>query len=193
MSELKQINTGRQQSSYKEFTITLAPGKVYTLNNPFNFFRCLDATDTFDIAWSANQADTNFRQGLCIKFDDVIPYAVLINPHAVTITVKIGVGIGDIDDDRLIIQGTGIPFNEASFANLIAASATSPKNLTIGDNSKISIVCTSGSITLNYIATGIAITNLVLSDGMTFSTSVALGGTLAVTGSGSFNYEIGSY
>lgn len=193
MAELKQINTGRQQSSYKEFTITLQPGQVYTLNNPFNYFRCLEASADFQVAWSANQADTNFRKGLCIKFDDVIPYAMLINPNASAITLSVGVGIGDIDDDRLNLPNTGITMSQTPFTNFTAGSATGATNLTIPDGAQICLVATSGNITVNYSATGISITNMALLEGMTFDTWVAKGGTLAITGTGSFNYSIGSY
>ena len=191
--ELKLINTGRQQSSYKEFKITLAAGEVYPLNNPFNYFRCLESSDNFNVAWSANQSDTVFRQGLCVKFDDVIPYAQLVNPHAAAITVTVGVGIGDIDDDRLIVDGSGVTFSQAPFTTFNAGSATGATNLTIPDGAEVSLVCTSGSITVNYSETGATITNMVMSDGMTFDTWLASGGTLAITGTGSFNYAIGSY
>ena len=105
MADLKQINNGRQQSAYKEFKITLQPQEVYTLNNPFDYFRCLEATLPFNIAWSTNQMDTNFEAGLGIKFDDVIPYAQLFNPNNQPITIKVGVGIGYFDDSRLTVSG----------------------------------------------------------------------------------------
>ena len=193
MSELKLINTGRQQSSYKEFAITLAAGEVYTLNNPFNYFRCLESTDNFEVAWSANQSNTIFRKGLCIKFDDVLPYAVLTNPHASAITVNVGVGIGDIDDDRLIVNNSGVIFSQAPFTTLTAGSATGAANYTVPDGANVSLVCTSGTITVNYSAGTNTITNMIMSDGMTFDTWLLSGGTLAITGTGSYNYAIGSY
>jgi len=105
MSELKQINNGRQQSSYKEFTYTLQPGEVRVLNNPFNYFACLRATADFNIAWSANQMDTNFRQGRKAKFDDVLPYVVFENPQATAIVITVGLGIGDFDDNEFSVFG----------------------------------------------------------------------------------------
>ena len=128
MADLKPINNGRQQSSYKEFTITLPANGLYTLNNPFNYFRCLSATLPFDIAWSANQMDTNFEAGLGIKFDDVIPYAQLFNPHAQTITIRVGVGIGYFDDSRLTVSGTVFTqpaqFNSFSATTVAISSGT---------------------------------------------------------------------
>ena len=106
MSDLKQINNGRQQSSYREFSITMQPDQVYTLNNPFNYFRCLRSTTDFEVAWSSNQMDTNFRQGRQAKFDDVLPYVVLHNNQVTAITVVVGLGIGDFDDNEFSIYGS---------------------------------------------------------------------------------------
>ena len=132
MSELKLINNGRQQSSYKEFTKTLQPDEVYTLNNPFNYFRCLDSTAPFEVAWSANQMDTIFQQGLGVQFEDVIPYAQLHNPQATAITIVVGVGIGYIDDSRLSVSGRVFtepaPYNAftADTVTIASGSATIP-------------------------------------------------------------------
>ena len=193
MSELKLINNGRQQSSYKEFTITLTAGQVYQLNNPFNYFRCLETSADFKGAWSTNQMDTDFKKGLGIRFDDVIPYAQIYNPNNATITIKIGVGIGYFDDNRLTLTNTGVPVSEAGFATINASSATGAHNYSVPAGAQISVMCTSDSITINMNNGSIAITNLVLSDGQSWTTRVASAGTLAITGSGSYNYEIGSY
>lgn len=117
------INGGRQQSSYKEFSKTLAPYEVYTLNNPFNFCRCLSATGDFKIAWSSNQADTDFSEGLQAKFDTVLPYVQLFNPSASPVTVKLGLGIGDFDDSRLTVAGA-IQTYSAQFASFSASTET---------------------------------------------------------------------
>ena len=99
------INNGQQQSSYREFEITLKAGGVYTLNNPFNYFRCLSATSAFEVAWSTNTGRTNFESGLGIKFNSVIPYAQIFAPKNQGITLKIGAGIGYFDDSRLTVTG----------------------------------------------------------------------------------------
>lgn len=121
MADIKLINTGRQQSSYKEFQITLPAGGIYTLNNPFNYFRCLDASGAFKVAWSANQMDTDFEAGLGISFDDVIPYAQIFNPSAASITIRIGCGIGYFDDSRLTVSGN-VYTRPAQFASFTATT-----------------------------------------------------------------------
>lgn len=98
------INNGRQQSSYHEFTITIEPNATYILNNPFNYFRCLEANEKFKLAWSTNNGWTNFQAGLGVKFDDVIPYVQIFNDNAVPLTVSVGCGIGYFDDSRLTLS-----------------------------------------------------------------------------------------
>ncbi len=100
------INNGRQQSSYREFTIELPANGVYTLNNPFNYFRCLSANQKFKVAWSTNQMDTVFETGLGIKFDTIIPYAQIFNDSETPLVLSVGVGIGYFDDSRLTVTGT---------------------------------------------------------------------------------------
>lgn len=101
----KPINTGRQQSSFKYFTIPLAAGQVYSLDNPFNCFRCYDATANFELAWSPNTDFTNFGEGMMVKFDDVIPGVKFRNPTNASIVVKVGMGIGTFEDSRLSVTG----------------------------------------------------------------------------------------
>lgn len=100
------VDNGRQQASYTEFTITIQPGESYILNNPFNYFRCLDANQRFEVAWSTNNGKTNFEAGLGIKFDQVIPYVQIFNPSGAPLVVSVGVGIGYFDDSRLTVSGT---------------------------------------------------------------------------------------
>lgn len=99
------INNGRQQSSYREFTIILPAKGIYTLNNPFNFCRCLEATNKFKVAWSSNSMDTEFNAGLQAKFDSILPYVQIFNDSESENIISIGVGIGDFDDSRLTVSG----------------------------------------------------------------------------------------
>lgn len=117
------INNGRQQSSYKEFTIELPAHGIYTLNNPFNYFRCLSSNQKFKVAWSTNQMDTVFEAGLGIKFDSVIPYAQIFNDSESPLVVSVGVGIGYFDDSRLNVSGT-VQTQPAQYANFTASTVT---------------------------------------------------------------------
>ena len=190
MTDLKQINNGRQQCSYKEFTITLQAGDVYTLNNPFNYFRCLESDAEFQVAWSTNQMDTTFYRGLGVRFDDVIPYAQLYNPTAAAITLKVAVGIGFFDDSRINFDNDALPVQQQGFKTFSATSGTSATTLPYAAGDQIDVVCTSGTITLDNAA---GITALILNEGQTFSVCLATAGTLNVTGTGSWNISLGSW
>lgn len=117
------INGGRIQSSYKEFTVVLPANGIYTLNNPYNFCRCLSSTGRFKVAWSSNQMDTDFEGGLQAKFDSILPYVQLFNPTETPITLRLGLGVGDFDDSRLTVSGT-VQTSPAQFANFSAETIT---------------------------------------------------------------------
>ena len=188
MAEIKIINTGRQQSSYKEFTITLPAGGIYTLNNPFNYFRCLAASGSFKVAWSANTMDTDFEAGLGISFDDVIPYAQLFNPSAAAITIRIGCGIGYFDDSRLTVSGTvyTAPAQYASFAATSVAISSGSATIPVAANT---IIQNTGSNTM-YIG-GTGTDGLQLAVGGTFEFSCAA--VVTVYGTNGDTIAIGSF
>ena len=132
MDTWQPINNGRQQSSYKEFTIVLGANAVYTLNNPYNFCRCLSSTGKFKVAWSTNQMDTDFEGGLQAKFDTILPYVQIFNPSSSAITISLGLGVGDFDDSRLTFSGSvqTIPAQYTTFSaqsyTIASGSATIP-------------------------------------------------------------------
>lgn len=187
MAELKPINNGRQQSSYKEFKITLQPDEVYTLNNPFNYFACLRATSDFDIAWSSNQMDTNFRQGRKAKFDDVLPYVVFHNPQITAITVVVGLGIGDFDDNEFSVYGSleTIQGQYDSFAATTVAISSGKADIPAAK--KVIIQNTSNN--LMYI--GAASTGLQLQPGGTYEYN--LNAVLSVYGTNGDTIAVGSF
>ncbi len=117
------IDNGQQQSSYREFTITLPAAGVYNLTNPFNYLRCLEASSSFEIAWSTNLGNTTFEAGLGIKMPKVIPYAQIFAPKDQPLTVRIGCGIGEFDDSRLTVSGT-VRTEPAQYASFEASTLT---------------------------------------------------------------------
>lgn len=141
------INGGRQQSSYKEFNIYLKAGETYTLNNPFNFFRCLSSTGNFKVAWSSNQMETDFYEGLQAHFATVLPYVQFFNPSSAPITLKVGLGIGDFDDSRLSITGAVQTYSaQYSFFNVEQQTFDSTGQIEIAPAQKIIIQNTGGDV-----------------------------------------------
>lgn len=188
MADIKIINTGRQQSSYKEFAITLPAGGIYTLNNPFNYFRCLEASNAFKVAWSANQMDTDFEAGLGINFDDVIPYAQIFNPTAAPITIRIGCGIGYFDDSRLTVSGTvqTIPASYSAFQATTVAISSGKADIPVSNHT---IIQNTGS-NIMYIG-GTGTDGLQLEVGGTFEFSCSA--VVTVWGTNGDTIAIGSF
>jgi hypothetical protein len=187
--ELKQITTGSLQSVYSEHEITVAGNSFYELSNPYNFFRCLEANHNFQVAWSSAIGKTDYSAGLRAKFEEVLPSVLIFNPVATPLTVKIGLGIGDIDDSRLTVSGTVLT-QPAQFNTFVAQTLTisggqaiiSPaqKNIIQNTGSNIMYIGGSGTDGLQLLA-GTTI-DLTVDDTITvFGTD---GDTLAV---GSFN------
>lgn len=106
MAELLPIDNGRQQSSFRRFKSVIQANGSYKLDNPFNYFRCYNASADFKVMWSANNSQTDFGAGLGVKFDEQLPYVIIRNPGEETLTVDVGVGLGYFDDSRLSVSGT---------------------------------------------------------------------------------------
>lgn len=128
MTDLLPIDNGRQQASFRRFKIVIPAGGSYKLDNPFNYFRCYEATFDFKIMWSANNSQTDFGAGLGIRFNEVLPYVIIRNPGETQLLVDVGVGIGYFDDSRLSVSGT-IKTMPAPYSFLAV------KNVTIADGS----------------------------------------------------------
>lgn len=182
------INNGRQQSSYREFTIELPANGVYTLNNPFNYFRCLSANQKFKVAWSTNQMDTVFESGLGIRFDTIIPYAQIFNDSEAPLVLSVGVGIGYFDDSRLTVTGT-VYTATAQYTSFSATSMTfSSGSLEIPAAQKVIIQNTGDNVV--YIG-GTGTDGLQLQSQGTFEYSLNV--PLVVYGTNGQTISIGSF
>lgn len=123
MAALLPIDNGRQQASFRRFTIEIPAGGSFKLDNPFNYFRCYNATFDFKIMWSANNSETDYGAGMGNRFDEVIPYVIIKNPGATMLTVDVGVGIGWFEDSRLSVSGT-VKTMPAPFSAFAVSSVT---------------------------------------------------------------------
>lgn len=146
MTELLPIDNGRQQSSFRKITITIPSGGSYKFDNPFNYFRCYDATFDFQLSWSTNSDRTDFGAGFGVRFDVVLPYVLLFNPGVTPLTVSIGVGIGYFDDSRLTVSSV-VKTNPApyTFFNVTQTTVTNGR-VTIPAASKTIIQNTSENV-----------------------------------------------
>lgn len=195
MSEL--INLGSTQAPYWEYTKTLKAGEIWKIDYVTDSFHLLEVSqqDALKVSFGGSMIDTPFSAGMGYKLTQPVQFVQFHNTSNSALTIRFAVGIGNIRDDRLIVTGkveTVISGNNG-FATLTAGSATGAHNYSVPANSQICLMVTQGNITVNYSAGNIAITNMVLPEGSTWDVWVKTDGTLAITGSGSFNYQIGSY
>ena len=191
------INLGSSQAPYWEFTKTLAAHEVWKLDYVTDSFHLLkvSAQNALKVSFGGSMIETPFSAGMGYRLTEPVQFIQLHNESASAITVHFVVGIGNIRDDRLTVTGNvnTVINGNSGFSTVTAGSATGAHNYTVPANSEVSLMVTQDSITVNYSAGNIAITNMVLPEGSTWQTTLATSGTLAITGTGSYNYQIGSY
>lgn len=186
---LKPINGGTQQALYSEHEIIVAGNSLFEVANPYNFFRCLEANHNFQVAWSSAIGKTDFSAGLRAKFEDVLPSAIIFNPEPTPLVVRIGLGIGDIDDSRLTVSGT-VQTQPAQYSNFSAQTITIASGQAIVPAAQKNVIQNTGA-NIMYIG-GSGTDGLQLLSGNTIDLSVddnitiygTDGDTIAV---GSFN------
>lgn len=197
MAEQQIINLGSTQAPYWEFTKTLKAGEIWKLDYVTDSFHLLDvsALNALFVSFGGSMIETPFSAGMGYKLTEPVQFIQLYNRSAGAITVHFAVGIGNIRDDRLTISGNvnTVINGNTGFSTISAGSATGAHNYTVPANSQVSLMVTNDSITVNYNSGNVAISNMVLPDGAIWQTTIATAGTLAITGNGSYNYEIGSY
>lgn len=123
MAELQQITNGNQQASFRRFKLVIPAGKSEKFDQPYNYFRCYEATFDFEVSWSSNSSRTSFGAGLGIKFDETLGYVIFHNPGATPLTIVVGMGIGYFDDSRLSVSGT-VNTNPAPYDFFTTSQAT---------------------------------------------------------------------
>lgn len=197
MAEQQIINLGSTQAPYWEYTKVLAAGEIWKLDYVTDSFHLLEVStaNVLKVSFGGSMIETPFSAGMGYKLTEPVQFVQLYNTSNSSLTVKFAVGIGNIRDDRLTISGNvNVILNgNTGFSTISAGSATGAHNYTVPANCEVCLMVSQGSITVNYSAGNIAITNMVLSEGETWETTIATAGTLAITGSGTYNYQLGSY
>lgn len=104
------IALGTTQNPYQEIDLVLAAGETIILNVVYNYFRVLNYTGTADslrVRFGDNPAESRFSGGgVGVLLDKVYDRVALRNTDAFSITIRIGICLGRIDDFRLSFSGT---------------------------------------------------------------------------------------
>lgn len=105
---MEKINIGAVEAPYQEWNVTLPAGGVQRIDYVTDNFFLYEATANnalkVNFGGAANQ--TFYTKGIGYRLPVAVPYVVLINNSAITLTIKFAMGIGDIFDNRLVVSGT---------------------------------------------------------------------------------------
>lgn len=137
---------------------------------------------------------TKFSAGMGYHLSAPVSYIQLFNTSDSPLTIDFSLAVGGITDNRLTVSGTVNTSTKLSaYSSVKAGSLTAPQSLEYDNNSVVALVCTSGTITVNITAAGVAVSNLELSTGQSWEMPIVTGGTIEITGTGKFNYSIAGY
>lgn len=149
MANIYEIDNSNNGGQYSELTQTLAPGEIYTFQEPFTSCRVLALTDNdaCEYKLGRNSSWTPFTTGVGVKFNEVLPSLTVHNKSNAPITITCAFAIGNISDDRTTFTGTLDVAVEspklASYQNLtfeegapLTINATDFKNVMIQNKSE---------------------------------------------------------
>ncbi len=95
-----------KNTSFAIRDFTLDPGDEMTISRTSDFLMCLEASNTFKVAFDDASDWDDFLGGLTFRplagFNKVSIY----NPTAAAVSVKLGFGKGDVKDARLNLSGS---------------------------------------------------------------------------------------
>lgn len=190
------INLGSIQAPYWEQSITLPPHGYQKIQYVTDNFQLISASlpNALKVSFGGAMIDTPFRAGMGYRLTEPVQFIELRNDNETPLTVDFALGIGQIQDNRLNVSGqVDALSSNRPYAIVRASSLIGAQSLTFSDGANVAILCTSGTITLNISTDNISVTNLTLTAGQSWELPLATGGTLNITGTGSFNYCIAGY
>ena len=192
----QEINLGSVQAPYWEDTITIDPQGTEIRYYNYDSFNLLQASipGVLQVTFGGAAVQSKYSAGMGFKLSQPVSYIQFFNTSDSPLTIHYSLAIGGITDNRLTVSGTVNTMTAIqAFSNVQAGSMTAPQSLEYGNNSVVALVCTSGTITVNISASGVAVNNLVLSAGQSWEMPIVTGGTIEITGTGQFNYSIAGY
>ena len=190
------INLGAVQAPYWEQVLTLQPGETRKVDYVYDSFNLLQASipEVLEVTFGGAATQTKFSAGMGYHLSAPVSYIQLFNTSDSPLTIDFSLAVGGITDNRLTVSGTVNTSTKLSaYSSVKAGSLTAPQSLEYDNKSVGALGCTSGTITVNITAAGVAVSNLELSTGQSWEMPIVTGGTIEITGTGKFNYSIAGY
>lgn len=183
---MQTINLGSVQAPYFEQVLTIQPNQSVIINYAFESFQLLDASlqDTLEVTFGGAGVQSKFSAGMGYELTEPVQYVQLFNTSKTEqITIRFALAIGNITDNRLNISGvvnTSTVLKQASTVTWATVNASSSTTYSIPDNSNISILVTSGTVTMNL--SGNSGNGIILSSGQSVEFSTVNAQTLTLSG-----------
>ena len=183
---MQTINLGSVQAPYFEQVLTIQPNQSVIINYAFESFQLLDASlqDTLEVTFGGAGVQSKFSAGMGYELTEPVQYVQLFNTSKTEqITIRFALAIGNITDNRLNISGvvnTSTVLKQASAVTWATVNASSSTTYSIPDNSNISILVTSGTVTMNL--SGTSGNGITLSSGQSVEFSTVNAQTLTLSG-----------
>lgn len=183
---MQTINLGSVQAPYFEQVLTIQPNQSVIINYAFESFQLLDASlqDTLEVTFGGAGVQSKFSAGMGYELTEPVQYVQLFNTSKTEqITIRFALAIGNITDNRLNISGvvnTSTVLKQASAVTWATVNASSSTTYSIPDNSNISILVTSGTVTMNL--SGNSGNGITLSSGQSVEFSTVNAQTLTLSG-----------
>lgn len=178
-----QINTGSVQAPYLEMSRTLAPHQNTKVDYVFDSFSLLNVSipDVLQVTFGGAAVQSKFSAGMGYKLTEPVYYVQFFNTSDQEINFDFSLAIGGIFDNRLTVSGnvdtTSTP---AGSKNIIWQTVTNGGTVEISNNSRVSLLVSSGTATLTMNDGSIE-----LSGGQTVEFTILSSTTLNIAGSGS--------
>lgn len=193
---MQTINLGSVQSPYFEQSLTIPAKQSVIINYAYQSFQLLDASlyDTLEVTFGGAGIQSKYSAGMGYKLTEPVQYIQFFNTSTTqSITIRFALAIGDIRDNRLVVSGIVNTLTEMAKATTVTwdnINATSSTTYTIPANSNISILVTSGTVTMNL--SGNSGNGIILTSGQTVQFSTINPQTLTLSG-GVVNLQIEEY
>lgn len=187
------INLGSVQAPYFEQELIIPANQSVIINYAFESFQLLEASlqDTLEVTFGGAGVQSKFSAGMGYKLTEPVQYVQLFNTSSTQqITIRFALALGDIADNRLNISGTvntSTILKQASTVTWATVNASSSTTYSIPGNSNISILVTSGTVTMNL--SGNSGNGITLSTGQSVEFSTVNAQTLTLNG-GTVNIQV---
>ncbi len=103
------ITTGFIANPYRQFKITIPPRQIHKENYVHNVFEVLENNQSgfLKVNFGGSGGFTEMEQGIVYKYEDnvAIPFVELMNESDNEMEVKIAMGVGVFNDQRLNVSG----------------------------------------------------------------------------------------